>query len=202
LIDDANSNEGDKMKAEEANALVPEAADLRLAGYFPKTTAIPDGYKLPDNIREICTVSTCINAPEDWINKWLHNELGFYNSVSDARAILPSGSEGFVVFAYRILPVRFGEDSLERFDLPPLSIEPVDQSFISIGFDAISKSSSSFFECSPLSCNYMAQKIPVNRYCLVDTFAEGVSLAKRFAHEKVEPGPYYVFEVLRQHTQT
>jgi len=172
--------------------------ELQLAGYFPKTTAIPDGYSLPDNIREICTISMCANAPDNWIDKWRHNDLGFYNTRADAQAILPPHADAFVLFAYRILPVRFSKEGVEPIDLPELDVEPLDQTFASIGFDAISKSSSSFFECSPLSCNYLAREIPVNRYCLVDSLQEAVALAKRFAVEEPEPGPYYVFEVLRQ----
>ena len=172
--------------------------ELRPAGYFPKTTAIPDGYSLPDNVREICTVSPCINAPADRIEKWRHNDLGFYNTREDALAIVPPHAPAFVLFAYQMLPVRFCKEGVEPIDLPELEIEPLDQTFASIGFDAISKSSSSFFECSPLSCNYLAREIPVNRYCLVDSLPEAVALAKRFAREEPEPGPYYVFEVLRQ----
>jgi hypothetical protein len=78
-------------------------------------------------------------------------------------------------------------------------VEPLPPSFISIGFDAVSKSTSDFFECSPLSCNHMAAHIAgVNRYCLMDTLNEAVMLAERFSIEEPERGPYYVIEVLRE----
>ena len=52
-----------------------------------------------------------------------------------------------------------------------------------------------FFECSPLSCNGLADEREVNRHCLFD---EGES-ALRFAFECVdlgsEPGPYYLVRV-------
>jgi hypothetical protein len=78
-------------------------------------------------------------------------------------------------------------------------VEPLPPSFISIGFDAVSKSTSDFFECSPLSCNHMAAQIAgVNRYCLMNTVDEDVELAERFSIDGPEPGPYYVIEVLRE----
>src|SRR6266550_639424 len=52
---------------------------------------------------EICSVSDCIaRSPEGWIDRWLHNEWGFFNTQVDAQLVPPSGSDGFAVFAYRL----------------------------------------------------------------------------------------------------
>jgi hypothetical protein len=69
---------------------------------------------------------------------------------------------------------------------------------IRLGFDAVSKSISAFFECSPLSCNNMAAEAPVNRFCLLETLAEAMALAEHCSRGEGEPGPYYVLEVLRE----
>jgi hypothetical protein len=175
---------------------------LVLIGYFPKTTAIPPNYRLPDRVQEICTVSNCINAPEKWVNHWTHNELGFYSSPSAANAVIRPSPLPWSLFAYRMLPVRFAENSAEEIILPHLDVEPLDETFRSIGFDSVSKSISFCFECSPLSCNYLALEEPVNRYCLLNTLEEAIAAAMRFAADEPEPGPYYVIEVLRRENST
>ena len=59
---------------------------MELIGYFPRETGIPaDCPGGSPNVTEVCSVSNCLNpAPEDWVEHWRHNELGFYNTPSDA----------------------------------------------------------------------------------------------------------------------
>ena len=52
-----------------------------------------------------------------------------------------------------------------------------------------------WFACSPLSCNYLAEHIPVNRACLIDSLNDAIAIATRFSIEQPEPGPYAIFEV-------
>ena len=172
--------------------------ELQLVGYFPKTTGVPGGWTASDRVEEICSVSNCINSgPEGWIDKWLHNELGFFNTQADAVAVTRGHADPFEIFAYRLLPLRFKEGKAEPLTVPGLPVEPLPSSFVSLGFDAVSKSVS-FFECSPLSCNNMAAEAPVNRFCLLETFEEAMALAERCSRGEGEPGPYYVLEVLRE----
>lgn len=171
---------------------------LQLVGYFPKTTGVPGGWTACDWVKEICSVSNCINSgPNGWIDKWLHNELGFFNTRSDAMAVT-MGDNSFKIFAYRLLASRFRDGNAERFAIALFHVEPLPPSFVSLGFDTVSKSISSYFECSPLSCNNMAAEAPVNRFCLLETLEEAMALAKRCSLGEGEPGPYYVLEVLRE----
>lgn len=170
-----------------------------LAGYFPKTSAVPPNWTASDRVEEICSVSNCINSgPEGWIDKWLHNELGFFNTRSDAVAVTRDQADRFGIFAYRLLPVRYKDGKVEPLKIAELHLEPLPSSFVSLGFDAVSKSVSAFFECSPLSCNNLAAEVPVNRFCLLDTLEEAMALAERGSRGDGEPGPYYVLEVLRE----
>ena len=52
------------------------------------------------------------------------------------------------------------------------------------------------FGCSPLSCNGMAESIPVNDSCLIDDMETALAAARRFGVEQPEPGPYVIVEVL------
>ncbi len=171
--------------------------ELFLAGYFPKETSLPDGWSVSAGVTEICSVSNCINhQPEGWIETWLHNDWGFFNRVSDTISMCEEPRE-FTVYAYRLWPQRFLSGAVENLVLAALPVEPVPENFGSLGFDVVSKSVSSFFECSPLSCNGLASEAPVNAYCLLDDLEEAIAFAERCAKEQPEPGSYYVLEVLR-----
>jgi len=176
---------------------------FHLVGYFPKLTAVPSNWHDSDQVTEICSVSTCIaSAPEGWINRWLHNEMGFFNTPQDALNVVPQGGTGFSVFAYRLLEQRFDDGRPEPLVIPPLRVAPVPESFVSLGFDIVTKDLSDFFECSPLSCNGMASEVQVNRYCLIDSPDLAIALAAQYSRGGgVEPGYYHVFEVLREATR-
>ena len=172
--------------------------DLKPVGYFPKHTAVPADWSGPPHVSEICSVSTCLNAaPQGWIDHWLHNDWGFFNTRVDAGLVIPSGSRRFTIHAYRLLPVRFVHGQPERLTIEELPVEPAPAAFVSLGFDVVNKVYSAFFECSPLSCNGLAGEVPVNQFCLIDNLDRATALAERFSREEPEPGPYYVLEVLR-----
>ncbi len=101
----------------------------------------------------------------------------------------PSGSDGFAVFAYRLFPVEFANGKIKRLAIGDLPVEPLPPGFRSLGFDVVDKTCSAFFECSPLSCNGMANEVDVNRYCLVENLVEAIALAERFSRDEPEPVP-------------
>ncbi|MBL8220679.1 MAG: hypothetical protein JNL62_15720 [Bryobacterales bacterium] len=172
---------------------------LPLIGYFPKQTAVPRAWDHAPHVTSICSISTCIgSAPEGWMERWIHNDWGYFASVDDARSTIPQGARDFTLFAYRLFPRRFIHHETEPIELELPPIEPLPPAFHSIGFDVVSRSYSAFFECSPLSCNGLAIQIPVNMFCLLDTLDQAAALAQRFAIEQPEPGSYYVIEVLRE----
>ncbi|MBY0589225.1 hypothetical protein K2X85_18785 [bacterium] len=76
---------------------------------------------------------------------------------------------------------------------------PIANGFRILGYDVVSSSSVGLsFQHSPLSCNHMAEEIPVNRYCLIDRLENSIAVARRFSIEQPEPGTYYVVEVWRE----
>jgi hypothetical protein len=169
-----------------------------LIGYFPRRTNVPADWSYSANVDELCSVSHCLNAaPENWVEHWIHNDLGCFNTRQDALSILPPDASGFSLFAYRLLPVRYLKDQTEPFEVAAQSAEPLPSGFVSLGFDVVNKTFSAFFECSPLSCNGMADDVAVNRFCLLATLDEAIAVAERCAREEPEPGPFYVIEVLR-----
>ena len=172
------------------------------AGYFSKAVEpTPPGLDLP-GVREICSVSRCFSeAPEGWLERWAHNSYGWFNSIKDAWEAVPEGRRGaFRLFAYRIAALRFRGGVAERTTVPQdVHPDPIPPSFVSLGYDAVSKFMDSVieFECSPLSCNAMAPEFAVNEFCLLATEEAAMAAAKRFSVEQPEPGDYYVVEVLQ-----
>lgn len=172
--------------------------ELVSAGYFPKRTLRrPDWLKAP-SVDEICSVSTCMSpGPEDWVGEWKHNALGWYDSPELAWAVVQAHAEAFEVFAYALAPVVFAAGEQRPLAVPSLAISERPSSYEAIGFDAVSRSVSDFFECSPLSCNNLAAEVTVNRYCLIDSVNDAMAAAQRFSREQPEPGDYYVIQVWR-----
>jgi hypothetical protein len=66
-----------------------------------------------------------------------------------------------------------------------------------LGYDVIERDVATGmlgFGCSPLSCNGMAERIPVNEFCLIDDRETALAAARKLGVE--EPGPYVIIEVL------
>ena len=176
------------------------------AGYFAKKVAARPEWLQAPAVREICSASACIShAPDHWIDRWVHNEFGWFNRAADALAAVPRDQSGaYRLFAYRIYPALFRDGHRQALAVPPdVHPDPIPSTFLSLGFDSISKSMASVlgFECSPLSCNGMAVEILTNEHCLFRSLEDAVSGATRFSIEQPEPGDYDIVEVLEEDRQ-
>lgn len=171
------------------------------AGYFLKHVEAAPEHLLLHGVREVCSVSGHISrGPKDWLQHWLHNDLGLFNTPEDAlRVIGPEPHGQYRLFAYRIHPEIFTPTGRIPFEIPA-RVTPISADFVRLGFDCVNKTLPDVlgFECSPLSCNDMAAEIAVNEYCLLADFSEALTAAERFANEQPEPGVYYVVEVLER----
>ncbi len=186
------------------------AAEFVLLGYFPKHIAtreefIAKGWALNEIVDEVCSVSGCLSdGPQDWINKWRHNFYFLYDSEEAAAEMTLGEQRCFDILAYRVLRRRFDENDETPIDLSAPTVTSMPESYRRIGFDVIESlqklECGASIGCSPLSCNGKAGETPVNRYCLIDDFETALETARRFAsgRDRVEPGPYYLFEVYRR----
>lgn len=170
-------------------------------GYFPKrVTPRPEGCDLP-GVVDIASVSDCIaKGPEDWIDSWSHNELGFFDQVDIAESVVPESERAhFDVYAYEFLDERFAGGLAEPWLVPALACKPPGDDFEPLGFDVVSKSVTDFFEHSPLSCSAAAQIFSANAHCLFDALDDAVAAARVFSQgDDWEPGPYYVARVSKR----
>jgi hypothetical protein len=167
-------------------------------GYFPKLPYSRPDFISKQTVREICSVSTCISeGPSDWIDKWKHNDLGFFDSESAAFEVIPPGVR-CDIYAYRMFGFRCFDDDVETIKVKSAPGD-VPKEYQFLGYDIVTKSVADFFECSPLSCNHGANEFPVNEFCLVPDYEQAYKTLVTISKDRsYEPGPYYLFEVFRK----
>jgi hypothetical protein len=172
--------------------------NLVFGGYLPKRIVSPPDWLAPLGVREIGSAGHCLAPPpDDWISHWTHNDLWLYDTPAQARAIVPPDEQGaFRLYAYRLFPALFEQGRRTPWPIPALHVESPGPTFRPIGFDVVSRSAGTTFECSPLSCNYEAQSIRVNPFCLIPALQIAIDAAVEFSLDEPEPGPYVVVEVL------
>ena len=160
--------------------------------------------------QEIASVSDCLSKrPDDWVKRCDFNRASLWNTEDQAWVCVPDDSKPeFKLFAYRILSLLFDTSGIEqpvridqlfRTDMPDLPRESTPIPFKRIGYDIVERDAVMGmleFGCSPLSCNGMAEEIPVNDFCLIDDIETALAAARRFGIEQPEPGPYVIVEVL------
>src|SRR5262245_50352750 len=128
-------------------------------GYFPKRTMKRPDWLKAAGVEEVCSVSTCVSkGPDGWIDQWRHNEMWVYDTPELALSVVPDAArDEFDLYAYQMFSVQFAGGQQQPFEIPPLRIAPLPSSFECLGFDVVSRSYGNSFECSPLSCNHMAE---------------------------------------------
>lgn len=175
---------------------IPTPVDV---GYFAKVTRDRPEWLEAPVVEEVCSVSECISAgPENWILKWLHNGLGFFDSETLALQVVTTDRDAFNLYAYRIVPLEFDEGVVRPWQPPVGSIDLDLGDYESLGCDIASRSAGCNFECSPLSCNGAAVDFPVNRHCLIPDVAAAYRAAVEISRGNYEPGPYHLLEVHRR----
>lgn len=172
-------------------------------GYFPKKTMKQNGLSKNPAVKEICSVSTCISeGPNDWINKWKHNDWWYYDTESIAMEVIEDSKNLYDIYAYKVLPIVFDGGIEKPIDVKTTAKENLGE-YELLGYDVISRFTGNEFGCSPLSCNYGCDTYEVNRFCLIDRLDDVWRICKEIAKDskeknKWEPGPYYLIEVYRK----
>ena len=175
--------------------------DVIDAGYFAKQIVPRPEWLQAPLVREICSASNCVShAPDDWVHRWLHNEFGWFNRVTDAVAVIPPDQRGtYRLFAYRMFPAVFRGGNRRTILVPSdVHADPIPPTFLSLGLTA---STSSWSQSWALNVRRFRatpwrRRIMTNQYCLFGSLDEAISGATRFSIEQPEPGDYYVVEVL------
>ena len=172
-------------------------------GYMAKRVAARPEQLSVVHVVDICSVSNCISDDfTDFTAHWMHNEFYFYDSPDIIRTIcacddIPMTDLQF--FFYRGHDLQF--DAIDKkwekyaFDLSDAEKVESPRPNQRLGFDVVTYSMQNSPQCSPLSCNYLASEITVNKHCLIDKLDDAIEHLEIGLFDNTEPGPLRIIEV-------
>jgi hypothetical protein len=172
------------------------------AGYMAKRILKrPEGFKNTD-IDDIYSVSSCMSKDfADYIQFWKHNGYYFFDSPQIIHDIASEHSIDVSetrLFYYEMYHLEFYEDNEWKVFRPDASfttdIQKPGLKNLE-GYDIVTFSCGNSAECSPLSCNGLAEIIPVNKHCLLSSLDEALQLLQNGSFQNSEPGPFRVLSV-------
>ena len=171
---------------------------------------IPAGYmakhvrKKPDSLQaaqvtNIYSVSPCMSDNfGDYISSWKHNGYWLFDSPEIILAVARENSIDVTpttLFYYEVHELEFDGKRWNTFAPNfPVNVTPPARKKLE-GFDVVTFCARSSPECSPLSCNSLADKIPTNAHCLLASFEDAERNLSDGAFNDSEPGPYRIFSV-------
>ena len=170
-------------------------------GYMAKRSRKkPESFEVA-SVADIYSVSSCVNDDfADYIQFWKHNGFWFFDSPEIILEVANENSielKGALLFYYEAHELEFDGEKWRSF-----APEPSMKTDIKIprqkrleGFDVVTFSVGNSAECSPLSCNGLAEEIPTNCHCLLESFESAEYLLNSGRFVGCEPGPYRVFAV-------
>jgi len=176
------------------------------AGYMAKfVVSHPEWLKAP-NVEHIYSVSGCVSKTfdDEYILNWKHNGYWLFDSIGiieDIAKVKAIDLDACTVFYYEIFEKEFDEaakawSSFEPQSDWPVAVEPPAGAQL-MGFDVVSYWARTSPECSPFSCNGLAETMPVNRHCLLDSFEQAVEALEAGRFDNTEPGPFRILSVWR-----
>jgi hypothetical protein len=173
------------------------------AGYMAKKVKSQPDWLKSDGLKELYSVSGCISEYFcDYIPHWKHNGFWLFDSPAEITAVAAAESLNMSeqrIFYYEVYENQFDEP---RKIWQPLQADKSFKTEVSApkskkleGFDVVTFSVQTSPECSPLSCNRLAESIPVNAHCLLPSLEEAIRLVESGAFDNSEPGPFRIFAV-------
>jgi hypothetical protein len=170
-------------------------------GYMAKLSCEkPSALGLPQ-VTDIYSVNNCVNDDfADYVDFWKHNGYWFFDSPQIIRDVAEKSSTeitGSKLFYYEAHELEFDGDNWRPFepgfDIPVNVIPPLKK--LLEGFDVVTiwVENSPAPEHSPLSCNGLAEKIPTNSHCLIDSFDGAKKALDDGMFRGLDPGAQRIF---------
>ena len=177
--------------------------DMKPIGYMYKSISHKPDWLRKQGVNDIYSVSNCISKDfTDWIKFWKHNGYWFFDSPTIIQNLAKAHNiplKGLKLFYYLAFEEQWDTNSKQwaLFDSDKSFSTNVAQPHDAViqGYDIISFSCQTSAECSPLSCNLMAQELDVNQHCLLSSFEQAIHYLESGKFNNCEPGPYRIFQV-------
>lgn len=171
-------------------------------GYMYKDVAVIPKWLKTEMVDDIYSVSSCVSDDFcDYISYWRHNGYWFFDSPEIMKEIaLEQGISlnRMKLFYYDVYEEQWDDEDgwMEFFPEPSLETNVVIPLVKEAkGYDIVTYSAQTNCECSPLSCNHMAEELIVNRHCLIDSFEKAKELVELNTFRDCEPGPLRIHTV-------
>jgi hypothetical protein len=170
-------------------------------GYLAKRVAPKPEFLKAAQVIDIFSVSNCISSDfADYLGYWKHNGYWLFDSPEIIRRVAEEHEislDGTSLFYYEAYASQFDGRAWNSFSAElsvATRISSPSKKRLE-GFDVVSFFAGNTPECSPLSCNSLAEKVPTNSHCLFERFAEAERSLNEGVFEDGEPGPYRIFAV-------
>jgi hypothetical protein len=173
------------------------------AGYMAKRVVRKPDWLKASGVEDIYSVSGCISKGfADHITFWKHNGYWLFDSPEVIEQVAREQSidlAGTTMFYYEVYAQEFDDAKehwvpYEREESFTTNVRLPDQKILA-GFDVVSGEMRNSPECSPLSCNSLANEIQTNSHCLLPDFETAKRLIETGGFNSSEPGPYRIFAV-------
>ena len=168
-------------------------------GYMAKRVRKKPDSVHADHVLDIYSVSSCMSENfADYIGWWRHNGYWLFDSAQIIRDVARENSidlDGTTLFYYEAYETEFDGKSWNAY-APDFAVNVVPPASKQLeGFDVVTFYAKNAPECSPLSCNSLAEQLPTNAHCLFATFQEAERSVNDGVLNDTEPGPYRIFSV-------
>ena len=172
-------------------------------GYMAKQVIARPEWLQAQQVLDIYSVSSCMSKNfADYIKFWKHNGYWFFDSPNIIQQLAQVQSVDLSetsLFYYEVHELEFIEDESiwEEFEAETAFKTQVVIPFSKVleGYDLVSFSMGTSAECSPLSCNHLANYVETNPHCLLNSFEQAQQLLISNQFKEVEPGPYRIMAV-------
>lgn len=172
-------------------------------GYLAKHVSHRTEWLAAPTVLDIYSVSNCISANfADYLNYRKHNGYYFFDSpkvireVAEQYGIELSGTTLFFYEAYeREYDDSEGHWSVIRRDESISTVIELPPRKVLEGYDVVTYSCGTTAECSPLSCNGLAQTVKTNSRCLLESLEQAIQLIEQGDCQHSEPGPFRIIAV-------
>ena len=173
------------------------------AGYLAKRVSGRPDWLGADRVVDIYSVSGCVSRDfADYTSYWKHNGYWLFDTPEVIEELAHENAvdlQGTCLFYYEVFEHEFDDEAGAWREFEPVQSFPVQvlvppQKELA-GYDVVSFSIGSKAECSPLSCNNVAEDVATNSHCLLASVERAQELLERGTFTDTEPGPYRVFAV-------
>jgi hypothetical protein len=154
-------------------------------------------------VTDIYSVNACVNDNfADYVDYWKHNGYWFFDSPKIIQSLSREHSidlDGTRLFYYEAHELEFDGENWRNFSpwgqIPVNVVSPIQKRLE--GFDVVTiwAENSPDPEHSPLSCNALADEIPTNSHCLLNSFEEAENALNAGKFKGNDPGAQRIFAV-------